>query len=265
MTTTARNTRRPWQPTDDDRLIFKWVKLDGKSQGWVASALGLNQSTVSRVLQRYERWQAHAKDREDGRLDHTERLRAQRWLTYERNEKIINSCLRIADEMEGFVDTSQSTISRPLSEPSQERTLRTVHSTIDRTSIAARFLRLAHRINMDQLKLAERDPAPLPIPLTPAELADLQQQAAEDHQERHEARQRSQKMAGELVHGPNWEDAKVGRSGPDRPEVPDDAAWNGNPRQGEAPAEPIDSSVGNALRGVPPASDPSTDPPFQPS
>ena len=84
--------------------------MEGKSQGWVAGLLGISQSTVSRILQRYERWQAHAKEREGGRLDPAERLRAQRWLTFERNELILSSCLRIATEMEGCIDTSKSTI-----------------------------------------------------------------------------------------------------------------------------------------------------------
>ena len=46
-----------------------------------------------------ERWLAHQQPREDGRLAYEERLRAQRWLTYERNEAILGSCLRIAEEM----------------------------------------------------------------------------------------------------------------------------------------------------------------------
>src|SRR5689334_15040305 len=89
-----------WTPDGDAHLIYQWVKFEGKTQSWVASALGVNQSTISRVIQRYERWQAHAKERENGRLDHAERLRAQRWLTYERNELIAASCLRIAKELE---------------------------------------------------------------------------------------------------------------------------------------------------------------------
>src|SRR5438067_2000381 len=68
-----------WQPDGDAHLIFQWVKMEGKSQSWVASSFDINQSTVSRIIQRYERWQAHAKERENGRLDHAERLRAQRW------------------------------------------------------------------------------------------------------------------------------------------------------------------------------------------
>src|SRR6266571_2587472 len=103
-----------WQPTGDAHLIYQWVKFEGKSQSWVASAFGINQSTVSRIIQRYERWQAHAKARENGRLDPAERLRAQRWLTYERNELILASCLRIAKEMEGFTELSKSTIRRPI-------------------------------------------------------------------------------------------------------------------------------------------------------
>src|SRR5215813_9508165 len=101
-----------WQPDGDAHLIYRWVKFEGKSQSWVASAFSVHQSTISRIIQRYERWQAHAKERENGRLDHAERLRAQRWLTFERNELILASCLRIAHEMEGTLDTSRSTITR---------------------------------------------------------------------------------------------------------------------------------------------------------
>ena len=86
-----------------------------------------------------------------------ERLRAQRWLTYERNELILASSLRIAAEMEGFIDVSKSVINRPASQFTQETEIRTEHATIDRHGIAARFLRLAFRINMEQLKLVSQD------------------------------------------------------------------------------------------------------------
>src|SRR5439155_11490303 len=102
------NTSPRWQPNGDAHLIFQWVKFEGKSQSWVASAFGINQSTVSRIIQRYERWQAHAKERENGRLDHAERLRAQRWLTYERNELIVASCMRIANELKAAMNPSGS-------------------------------------------------------------------------------------------------------------------------------------------------------------
>src|SRR4029078_5088888 len=101
------------------------MRSEDKTQDCVAQAFHIHQSTVSRIIQRYERWQAHAKEREDGRLDHSERLRAARWLTYERNEMILNSGLRIAHEIEGFIDTSRSTIRRPAHNPSQESEIRT--------------------------------------------------------------------------------------------------------------------------------------------
>src|ERR1043165_4745067 len=81
-----------WQPSPDDHLIYRWCKFEGYPQSQVASMLRISQPTVSRVIQRYERWQAHMKNREGGRLDAQERLRAQRWLTYERNELIVASC-----------------------------------------------------------------------------------------------------------------------------------------------------------------------------
>src|SRR5262249_5890915 len=99
MTTTA-STLRPWIPSDRDRIIYRWVKFDGHKQSWVADQLGMNQSTVSRIVDRYERWVAHGGPAQQGALNRDERLRAQVWLTYERNESIIASCMRLAGEME---------------------------------------------------------------------------------------------------------------------------------------------------------------------
>src|SRR5207249_9742523 len=161
-------------------LIFHWVKMEGQKQGWVAYKFGIDQATVSRIVQRYERWQAHAQERDGGRLDRSERLRAQRWLTFERNELILASCLRIAGEMEGFIELSKSTIHRPASNPSNETEIRTESTMIDRSGVAARFLRLAYRINMDQLKLAALVEPPAAEPLTDEELADEARQAAAD-------------------------------------------------------------------------------------
>jgi Helix-turn-helix domain len=184
-------SRRSWSPDGDDHLIFQWVKMEGKTQGWAASQLGISQATVSRIVQRYERWQAHAKEREEGRLDHAERLRAQRWLTFERNELILASCLRIAGAMEGFVDTSKSTIRRPLDNPNHESEVRTESSAIDRSGVAARFLRLAFRINMEQLKLAQLEEPPPAQSLSAEEILDQERQATADTQEIAQARQRT--------------------------------------------------------------------------
>jgi hypothetical protein len=189
MTTSQRPA---YQPSGDELLIYELAKFQGKTQSEVASMFGINQSTVSRILQRVERWQAHAKARENGRLDHQERLAAQRWLTYERNELILASCLRIAHEMEGFTELSKNTISRPVDSPAQKQQIRTEGRTIDRHGIAARFLRLAWRINMDQLKLTEQlaKGGDLPTePLTEEELAAEAHQAALDAAELDAARQ----------------------------------------------------------------------------
>src|SRR5437762_6787161 len=112
-----------------------------KSQSEVASMFGINQSTVSRIIQRVERWQAHAKDRENGRLDRLERLRAQRWITYERNELILASCLRIAQEMEGFTELSKNVTQYPTGQLCEGRKIRAEEQTIDRHGVASRFLR----------------------------------------------------------------------------------------------------------------------------
>jgi len=180
-----------WTPDGDAHLIYQWVKFEGKTQTWVASAFGINQSTVSRILQRYERWQAHAKARENGRLDHAERLRAQRWLTYERNELIVDSCMRIAKELEGSIDASKSTILHHANDPTREIEVRTQHLSLDRTGQCSRFLRLAHRINMENLKLAAAIEPPAAEPLSPEELALEQAQALADAAELAAARRRS--------------------------------------------------------------------------
>jgi hypothetical protein len=147
-------------------------------QAWVASQYDISQATVSRTLQRYEKWQAHVQPGEDGTLNQAERLRAQRWLTYERNERILGSCLRMAGDMEFPKDAWKSVTSRPLSRPSAEREIRTETSMLDRSGMAARFLRLAFKINMEQLKLTEREPLePLP-PLTEEENAAYEAESA---------------------------------------------------------------------------------------
>jgi hypothetical protein len=195
-----------YQPTGDDHLIFQWVKMEGKSQQTVASMFGIHQSTVSRIIQRYERWQAHLKDRENGRLDRAERLRAQRWLTYERNELMLASCLRIAGEMEGFTELSKSVTHYPTGQLSDGHKIRTEERVTDRHGVAARFLRLAYRINMDQLKLTdqiaresidqEREAPAEPLPLSSEELAQELREAAEDAAEIAAARRRAEKSVG---------------------------------------------------------------------
>jgi hypothetical protein len=80
--------------------------------------------------------------------------------------------------MEGFIDVSKSVINRPASQFTQETEIRTEHATIDRHGIAARFLRLAFRINMEQLKLVSQDPPPVPEPLSAEELAEQEAASA---------------------------------------------------------------------------------------
>src|ERR1051325_8322342 len=108
--TAPRSNNRPWSPTDRERMIFQWVKFDGHTQAWVGQQLGMHQSSVSRIIERYERWIARGGPSREGALSHDERVRAQRWLTYERNEWIVASALRLAGEMEQAIDTSKSNI-----------------------------------------------------------------------------------------------------------------------------------------------------------
>jgi hypothetical protein len=192
-------TRRPraWAPDQDDHFIYWWVKFQGNSQRWVAQQFGVHQGTISRIVQRYERWQAHAEAAAAGRLTAAERLRAQRWLTYERNEMILASCLRLAAEVEGYIDTSKSTVQRPLAHPEAERELRTVNTTADRTGMVARFLRLAAKINMEQLKLVEQGEAPPLPPLTDEQLAAEEAEAAADRAALGLARRRGENQPDE--------------------------------------------------------------------
>ena len=128
--TAPRANTLPWSPTDRDRLIFQWVKFEGHTQSWVAEQLDMNQSSVSRIVERYERWIARGGPAHAGALSRDERLRAQRWLTYERNEWILASALRIAGEMERALDTSKSTITRDASQPSQETQIQRAHEDV---------------------------------------------------------------------------------------------------------------------------------------
>lgn len=157
---------REWTPSQRDQLVFRWVKFEGKAQGWVAEQLGLHQSTVSRMVEKYERWIARGGPGRQGGLTHDERVRAQRWLTYERNEWIIATAMRMAAELELPMDTTKSTISHPAAKPSQESEIRTQHLTIDSRGSVARYLRIVHRVSMDNLKLVELEPLPDLEPLT---------------------------------------------------------------------------------------------------
>src|SRR5262245_2888380 len=181
--TSAAATRPRWTPNHNDHLIYDWVKMQGKTQREVSSLLEIHQSPVSRVIQPYERWLAHLKSRENGRRDPQERLRAQRQLTCDRNELILGSCLHIAQDMEGSLDGTRTTLAGPSIAHKSEDVVRTTHFTIDRTGTVCRFLRLAHRINMEQeqlvVRMAKDDVAPA-NPLTEEDLAEEARQAALD-------------------------------------------------------------------------------------
>jgi septal ring factor EnvC (AmiA/AmiB activator) len=94
--------------------------------------------------------------------------------------------------MEGCKDVSKSVTSHPLSHPTQESDVRTEWSVLDRTGMAARFLRLAFRINQEQLKLAEAAPVPRPEPLSEEEIAEQETLAAEERAEIAAVRQRGE-------------------------------------------------------------------------
>ena len=54
----ASRQRKPWQPGERDHLAYEWTRFRGKPQWWVANELGVDQSTVSRIVARYEKWLA---------------------------------------------------------------------------------------------------------------------------------------------------------------------------------------------------------------
>src|SRR5438445_13745735 len=109
--------------------------------------------------------------------------------------------------MEGFTELSKSTIRRPIDQPGQESEIRTEGRVLDRSGVAARFLRLAYRINMDQLKLAALVEPPAAEPLTDEELADEARQAAADAAEIAAARQRADESVGNALRGVPSSDA----------------------------------------------------------
>jgi len=189
-----------WAPDHDDHFIYWWVKLEGNTQSYVAGQLGVSQGTISRTIKRYERWQTRAEAAADGRLNHAEKLRAQKWLTYERNELILASCLRIAGEMESCFDASKSTYLRQLAsnQIGHGTEIRTEQHAVDRHGIACRFLRLAHRINMEQQKLVEQaELEPLP-PLTAEQIAEEEASALATRQELRRARQAASQRVAEM-------------------------------------------------------------------
>ena len=179
MTATATNAapkvkktrhRRPWTPDDSDREIFEYVRMGGQTQAEVALRLGISQSTVSRVVMRYERWQARAKPREAGRLEHGERLRSQRVLTFERNELLLASCLRMAARMESNLNYVHK-LTRHKSGSDREQ-ISSSDVQLDSCGVASRFLRLAFRINMEQLKLVNEEELPELPPLSAEEIEE---------------------------------------------------------------------------------------------
>ena len=182
--------RKAWAPGDDDHAIYRYVKVDCKSQSFVADLFGISQPTISRIVERYEKWQAHADARASGLLDHAERVRAQRALTYLRNEKVITTCLRLAGEVEGIQEVNDSIHQAPDGGLAGMREIRCVNRMLDRTGMASRFLRLAQRTGKEQLELVELEPAIMPAPLTAEEEAEQETQAAADRAELQAARNR---------------------------------------------------------------------------
>ena len=144
--------------------------MGGQTQAEVALRLGISQSTVSRVVMRYERWQARAKPREAGRLEHGERLRSQRVLTFERNELLLASCLRMAARMESNLNYVHK-LTRHKTGSDREQ-ISSSDVQLDSCGVASRFLRLAFRINMEQLKLVNEEELPELPPLSAEELEE---------------------------------------------------------------------------------------------
>jgi transposase len=166
----ASNPDKLWTPDHRDQLVYEWVTLQGKTQSEVAHMLKLSQPTVSRIVQRYRRWLGHAGPGVDGSLASDERRAVQRRLTYERNEWLLAGAMRLARDLEGFTDATQSTVRTRKDQPAAKDDVTTVYKSIDRSGEVCRFLRLAFRINMEQLRLVEQDSAE---PLKPLTIADM--------------------------------------------------------------------------------------------
>ena len=186
-----KRARKSWAPGEKEHRIFDWVKMKGQTQEEVAGQLGISQATVSRIVQRYEKWQARSSDREAGRLVHAERLRAQRQLTYERNELFLATCVRMASDMEQRSLHSAKTTVLHGTASAPEQTVRTQHQDIDLRGMAARFLRLGFRINMEQYKLVSLDALPDLPPLADDELEEQLEAAAALEEELEHARQKT--------------------------------------------------------------------------
>src|SRR5262245_58263396 len=169
---TVKKSRQPrtWSPDKGDLEIFDAVRMLGQKQQDVALAWGIHQSTVSRIVRRVERWQSRATPKEAGRLTHGERLRAQTSLTFERNEQLLASCLRLAARME--LTTNYVHKLKRLQDPQAEEKITISDEQLDSCGVAARFLRLAFRINMEQLKLVREEELPQLPPLSAEELED---------------------------------------------------------------------------------------------
>jgi hypothetical protein len=86
--------------------------------------------------------------------------------------------------MEGFTDVSTSVTTHPLHDPAQESQVRRESKVIDRHGLAARFLRIVHRVNMDQQKFVELEPLPKPEPLSQEDIAREAAEAAADREEK---------------------------------------------------------------------------------
>jgi hypothetical protein len=238
---------REWSPTEEDLEIYHWVRFEGKTQISAADGKRISQPTVSRIVKRVERWKAHAADRADGDLDQAERLRVQRWLTFERNELMLASMLRIAREIEGFTEVSSSVIQRPVGEPQRANEIRTTSSVLDRTGQVARFVRLAYRINMDQYKLAKEEAAPRPAPLSAEDVATEREAADQAEREfaedRERVRQENERSAARIRQELAEERAASERVLAERKATQEsDAAWADDPAAQAYEAE-IDAAI----------------------
>jgi len=169
-------SRRPWTPDALHLEIFERVRMLGEKQQEIALSLGINQSTVSRIVARVERWQSRATPKEAGRLTHGERLRTQTSLTFERNELLLASCLRMASRMESTTNYVHTTTRRQ--DPATREKITLCDEQLDSCGVAARFLRLAFRINMEQLKLVREEELPPLPPLSAEELHEEELGAA---------------------------------------------------------------------------------------
>jgi ParB-like chromosome segregation protein Spo0J len=151
----ATRRRRQWSPSDRERLAYRWHKHQGLTQEEVGGRLGVHQTTISRMVRRVESWEARLRQTPEGRL---ELQHARRWSTMDQNDEVIRMCFRQVDELQYGKDYSTSRLHKPAGDPCAPMDVVTENGVRDYSGVIVRFLALAFRVNMQQLRISEMKP-----------------------------------------------------------------------------------------------------------